>query len=88
MIPIRLEYPEDFLKDEIISDYQVSSQMKEIWAIELDLLERIDEICSEHNIRYYASGGTSVPRPRTFRKTSGPVGRKSAGTSDGQGKKA
>ncbi len=58
MIPIRLEYPEDFLKDEIISDYQVSSQMKEIWAIELDLLERIDEICSEHNIRYYASGGT------------------------------
>lgn len=32
--------------------------MKKVWAVELDLLSKLLEVCKKHNIKVYASGGT------------------------------
>ena len=32
--------------------------MKEIWAVELDLLAEFQRVCEKYNLKYYASGGT------------------------------
>ena len=39
-------------------DYLISTQRKQIWACLLDLLFVVDRICKEHDIKYYAIGGT------------------------------
>ena len=38
--------------------YLVSSEMKRIWAVELDLLAKFIDICEKHNLTYFADGGT------------------------------
>jgi lipopolysaccharide cholinephosphotransferase len=58
MVPINLDVPEAFLREEVRSDYLVSKQMKEIWAVELDLLAQFQKVCDQYGIRYYACGGT------------------------------
>lgn len=55
---IRLSIPEEYYSDEIRDGYPVSSEMKRIWAVELDLLSVFDEVCRNNGIIYYASGGT------------------------------
>lgn len=48
----------DFLKEETKDDYTISGKMKKVWAIELDLLKRFDQICEKHHLRYWAGFGT------------------------------
>lgn len=59
-LPIKLELPDGFLEEEVRCDYFVSKQMKEVWAVELDLLNEFDRVCRENNITYYASMGTML----------------------------
>lgn len=58
MVSLNIKLPENFLDEEIREDYVVSSQMKQVWAVELDLLNKILEVCKKHNIEIMASGGT------------------------------
>ena len=58
MIPLNIKLPEHFLEEEVRCDYTISSKMKEVWAVELDLLVKLQKICKKHNIEYYADGGT------------------------------
>ena len=60
MLQIKLKIPEDFFREEIRCGYTVSSGMKKVWAIELDLLAEFDRVCKKHHIVYYASGGTML----------------------------
>ena len=53
-----MKLPEEFYKEEVRNDYKISSEMKKIWSIELDLFNQLDRICKKHNITYYADGGT------------------------------
>lgn len=48
----------DFLSEEERCGFIVSAQMKKVWAVELDLLERFEDVCQRHGLRYFASGGT------------------------------
>ena len=57
-LPISIDLPDGYLEDEVRDGYLVTRQMKEIWAVELDLLKRFDEICKENGIPYMACGGT------------------------------
>ena len=57
-LPIKIELPDGFLNEEIRCDYTVSSQMKEVWAVELDLVKEFQRVCQKNNLRYYADGGT------------------------------
>ena len=58
MVSLNIKLPENFLDEEIRDDYVVSSQMKQVWAVELDLLNKILEVCKKYNIKIIASGGT------------------------------
>ena len=57
-LPIKIELPEHYLEEEVRCDYTVSRKMKEVWAVELDLLSELARVCSKHNIEFYAEGGT------------------------------
>ncbi len=59
-LPIKIDLPEGFLDEEIRCDYLVSKQMKEVWAIELDLLNELDKICTENGLIYFACAGTML----------------------------
>lgn len=58
MLPIRLELNEEFYKEEYRNGYLVTKEVKELWAVELDLLVKFDEVCKKHNIRYFLAYGT------------------------------
>ena len=59
-LPIKLELPPRFLDDEVRCGYKVTSRMKRIWAIELDLLYKFDTVCTKHDIQYVALWGTAL----------------------------
>lgn len=50
--------PEEFLKEETRCDFFVDSKRKKIWAIELDLIRKFDEVCRNNNLKYYMAYGT------------------------------
>lgn len=55
---MKLVLPEGFLDEEIRDGYTVSSDIKKVWAIQLDLLAETIRICREYNINYFLSGGS------------------------------
>ena len=58
MVDLRIDIPDGFLIEEIRCGHTVTQKMKEIWAIELDLLAEFQRVCEKYNLKYYASGGT------------------------------
>lgn len=48
----------EFLSEEIRNDFLVTEERKKLWAILLDLLKKLDEVCKRYNLRYFATGGT------------------------------
>ena len=60
MVNLRIDIPVGFLDEEERCGHIVSKQMKEVWAIQLDLLAEFDRVCNKHNIKYFASGGTAL----------------------------
>lgn len=41
-----------------MDEYIVSDKMKKVWAVELDLLKKFDEVCKKHSLKYFAGFGT------------------------------
>jgi len=58
MLPIKISLPVDFLEEEVRNGFVVTKQMKEIWAVELDLLVEFMRVCQKHNIRWWMDGGS------------------------------
>lgn len=58
MVNLSIQLPEHFLDEEIRCEYTVSSEMKKVWAVELDMLVQIQKVCEKYGIRYCVSGGT------------------------------
>ncbi|MDO4620151.1 MAG: LicD family protein [Lachnospiraceae bacterium] len=58
MVELKIKLPEHFLEEEVRDGYKVSAFMKEVWAVELDLLAEFMRVCDEHGITYYADAGT------------------------------
>ena len=50
--------PISFWGEETRDGYTISSNMKQIWAVQLDILQEIAMICNKHDIKYFAIGGT------------------------------
>lgn len=59
-LPINIDLPEGFLDEEFRGGYLISKKMKEVWAVELDLLNELDKICKDHGIKYFACAGTML----------------------------
>ena len=58
MVPLELEIPESFYQPEERSNYLVTAERKQLWAVQLDLLNKFQGICKRHNLKYWADGGT------------------------------
>ena len=54
------DIPAEFFLEEKRCDYIVTDDMKKIWAIEIDLLQKLLQVCEKHNIKIFASGGTML----------------------------
>lgn len=59
-LPIQCDLPDGFLDEEIRCEYSISSKMKEVWAVEIDLLRKFDQVCRDNHIEYMACGGTML----------------------------
>ena len=60
MVPLRLQIDESFFKPEERDGYFVSSEMKQIWAVELDLLNEFARVCSAHHLKWFVHAGTML----------------------------
>ncbi len=60
MVDLKIQLPDGFLDEEERCGYHVSKQMKEVWAVLLDLLSEFDRVCQKYGIKYFASGGTML----------------------------
>ncbi len=53
-----MQLEKTFFEREVRDGYEVSEKVKKIWAVELNLLEYFDNLCREHDLRYFADYGT------------------------------
>lgn len=60
MIQLSIDLPEHFLDEEVRCGYTVTKQMKEIWAVELDLLSQLQRVFEKYNIQYFSYAGTAL----------------------------
>lgn len=58
MIQLTYPPPEGFLEEETRCEYFISKQMKEVWAVELDLTQKLLEVCRKHNLKIFSDSGT------------------------------
>lgn len=60
MVQLKISLPDGFLDEEVRNEYHISRNMKEIWAVELDLLAEFDRVCKKYNLTYFVAGGTML----------------------------
>ncbi len=53
-----MEFPTEWFEDEERWGFMIPSMMKRAWAAELEVLEVVRTLCKEHDIPWYATGGT------------------------------
>lgn len=53
-----MKFPKDYFQEEIRDDFTISEMMKRAWAAECEILEIVRDICTEHNLTWFAAGGT------------------------------
>ena len=53
-----MTFPDSFFAGEYYDGFYVPPMMKRTWAAEMEVLSHFDEICREHEIRYYIAYGT------------------------------
>lgn len=55
---LKLAIPEEFYQEEVRDGYLVTTKLKKIWAVELDLLHELLRVCEKHDIKVFAFAGT------------------------------
>ena len=58
MVSLQIEIPDEFLKEEVRQGYTVTEKMKKVWAVQLDLVHKLDTVCKKYGLRYFADSGT------------------------------
>lgn len=53
-----LEFQESFFEQEVRNGFYIDRTMKTVWAAELEVLQRVAEICDKYGIAWYAAYGT------------------------------
>ena len=57
-LPIMMQIPEFFYKEETICGHKVSIMDKKMWAVELDLLHKFQQVCTKHQLKWYMAYGS------------------------------
>lgn len=58
MVNLNIKLPDGFLDEEVRCGYTVSKEMKQLWAVELDLAVELQRVCNKYGIKYFADSGT------------------------------
>lgn len=58
MVDLELRLSDDFYQEEVRDGYRISTDMKKIWAVEMDLLHKLLEVCGKYGFKCYADAGT------------------------------
>lgn len=53
-----LEFQEGFFEQEVRNGFYIDVTMKTLWAAELEVLQKVAEVCDRHGIVWYAAYGT------------------------------
>ena len=53
-----LEFQEGFFNQEVRDGFYLDTTMKTLWAAELEVLQKVAEICDRHGLKWYAAYGT------------------------------
>lgn len=53
-----MDFTKSFFEEEIRCGYTISSKMKKVWAVELEMLEKFIEVCEKNELCYFLDGGT------------------------------
>lgn len=48
------------LNEEVRNGYLITSEMKKVWNIQMEICKKIFEVCDKHNLRIVCSGGTAI----------------------------
>ena len=60
MIPLKLNIEKSFFLSEEREGYMVSTAMKKVWAVELDLLHEFSTICEKNGLKWFVHAGTML----------------------------
>ena len=60
MVKLELKIPESFWKEEVRCEHSVTTSMKKIWAVELDLAYKLLTVCKKHDIKIITAAGTTL----------------------------
>lgn len=60
MVPLKLHIDPSFFLPEERNGYQVSAEMKKIWAVELDLLAEFARVSAENGLKWFVHAGTML----------------------------
>jgi len=60
MVDLNIQLPESFFQEEERSGYLVSAKTKELWAVQLDLLNELDRVCKKYNLKYFLDFGSML----------------------------
>lgn len=52
--------PEAFWEEEVRCGYRISSEIKKVWAIEMDLYREFARVCEQYGLTYFTDGGTTL----------------------------
>jgi len=58
MVPLNYPPPEGFLYPETRCGHFISKEMKEVWAVDLDLAQKLLNVCKKYKLKIYADYGT------------------------------
>ena len=53
-----LEFQEGFFDQEVRDGFYLDTTMKTLWAAELEVLQKVAEVCDRHGLKWYAAYGT------------------------------
>ena len=60
MVNIELKIPEEWFAAEVRGSDYIPREKKELWAIQLDMVYKVQQICEKYGIRYFADAGTML----------------------------
>lgn len=60
MVDLKLQVPESFYGKEVRCGYTVPSEMKKVWAVQMDMLVELSRVCKKYGLVYYADSGTLI----------------------------
>lgn len=67
MVDLKIKLPDSFFEEEERYGYVTSREMKQLWAVELDLLCEFDRVCRKLRLQYFLHGGTLIGAVRDGR---------------------